>query len=108
LKAFLLCLVIGGSGVGYVWQKNQIYDLGRQIKHREIRLTGLEDQNNKLKKQLANLRSPGALESRLKEMGLMAPLPAQIRRVPEPTGEFPSIVRDRQYAVQAGEARIAP
>jgi hypothetical protein len=24
LKAFLLCAVIGGSGVGYVWQKSQI------------------------------------------------------------------------------------
>ena len=37
-KAFLLCLLIGGSGVGYVWQKNQIYELGQQIKKRELRL----------------------------------------------------------------------
>jgi hypothetical protein len=24
LKALLLCLLIGGSGIGYVWQKDQI------------------------------------------------------------------------------------
>ena len=28
LKAFLLCLLIGGPGVGYVWQKDQISQLG--------------------------------------------------------------------------------
>ena len=28
LKALLLCLLIGGSGVGYVWQKDQIIRLG--------------------------------------------------------------------------------
>ena len=38
LKAFLLCLLIGGSAVGYVWQKNQIYQLGQQIKLREANL----------------------------------------------------------------------
>ena len=31
LKAFLLCLLIGGSGIGYVWQKDQISQLGQQI-----------------------------------------------------------------------------
>ena len=58
LKAFLLCLLIGGSGVGYVWQKDQIYELGQQIKKRELRLAELEDQNEKLRKQLATMRSP--------------------------------------------------
>ena len=36
LKALLLCLLIGGSGVGYVWQKDQIYQLGQQIRKREL------------------------------------------------------------------------
>ena len=58
LKAFLLCLFIGGSGVGYVWQKNQFFELGKQIKQRELRLNGLAVQNEKLKKQLATMRSP--------------------------------------------------
>ena len=58
LKAFLLCLLIGGSGVGYVWQKDQISQLGQQIKKRELRLADLENQNEKLRKQLATMRSP--------------------------------------------------
>src|SRR5947208_14502001 len=66
LKAFLLCLVIGGSGVGYVWQKNQIYELGKQIKQREVRLAGLAYQNGKLENELARMRLPRSLELRIK------------------------------------------
>ena len=64
LKAFVLCLLIGGSGVGYVWQKNQIYQLGQQIKKRELRLSELKDQNGRLRKDLGIMRSPSALEKR--------------------------------------------
>src|SRR5438045_205357 len=86
LKAFLLCLFIGGSGVGYVWQKNQLFELGRQIKQRELRLTTLSGQNEKLKKQLATMRSPAFLEGRIKDLnlGLVQPQPGQIWRLPEP------------------------
>src|SRR2546429_4049623 len=70
LKAFLLCLLIGGSGVGYVWQKNQIYQLGQQIKKREVRLGELADQNEKLRKHFGIMRSPRFLESRIKELNL--------------------------------------
>ena len=41
LKAFLLCVVIGGSGVGYVWQKEQINCLSQQIDKRGARLAEL-------------------------------------------------------------------
>jgi len=86
VKAFLLCLLIGGSGVGYVWQKDQIVQLGREIKRREIRLIELRDQNEKQKNQLETMRSPRCLEARIKELnlGLVQPLPAQIWRLPEP------------------------
>ena len=86
LKAMLLCLVIGGSGVGYVWQKNQIYELGRQIKQREMRLTVLQDQNKKLQDRLAMLRSPAILDQRARELnlGLALSQPGQILRLPEP------------------------
>src|SRR2546425_11202496 len=88
LKALLLCLLIGGSGVGYVWQKNQIYELGQQIKKREQRLAQMQDQNEKLRRQLAMLRSPAALDARAKELnlGLGLPQPTQVRRLPEPLG----------------------
>ena len=89
LKAFLLCLLIGGSGVGYVWQKNQIYQLGQQIRKREIHLKDLQDQNEKLRRQMAYMKSPPFLEARIKELnlGLVPPQPSQVWYLKEPTPE---------------------
>ncbi len=42
LAAFFVCFVIAGSAVGYVWQKGQIYQLGKQIRRNEIRLAQLQ------------------------------------------------------------------
>jgi hypothetical protein len=86
LKALLLCLLIGGTGVGYVWQKNQIHDLGRQIKHAEIKLEDLRRQNKQRADHLAYLRSPRVLDARVKELnlGLIVPQPQQIVRLAEP------------------------
>ena len=100
LKAFLLCLLIGGSGVGYVWQKNQIYDLGQQIRKRELRLTELQNQNEKLRRQLGQMRSPGFLGERIKELnlGLVRPQPSQVWYLEEPTPELNK--QDRQLATR--------
>ncbi|HXT12452.1 MAG TPA: hypothetical protein VN873_12885 [Candidatus Angelobacter sp.] len=89
LKAFLLCLLIGGSGVGYVWQKNQIYDLGQQIRKREIRLKVLQDQNDGLRRQLAFMKSPAFLQERVKELnlGLVQPQASQVWYLQEPAPE---------------------
>jgi uncharacterized protein HemX len=88
VKAFLLCLVIGGSAVGYVWQKSQIDELGRQIKQREQRFVELQNQNKKLRDQSAMLRSPANLEQRLRELnlGLGLPQQSQVWRLAEPVG----------------------
>ncbi len=85
LKAFLLCLFIGGSGVGYVWYKNQISVLGQQIKERENRLTELQRKNKMSQAQLDSLCSPIALEARVKQLnlGLVAPPVSQIVRLVE-------------------------
>jgi uncharacterized protein HemX len=108
LKAFLLCLVIGGAGVGYVWQKNQIYQLDQQIRKRELRLLELESQNQKLKKQLAMMRSPQFLETRIKELnlGLTAPQPSQVWRLNEPVSESARPGAERQYAQQTPAAPV--
>jgi hypothetical protein len=86
LKAFLLCLLIGGSGVGYVWQKNQIYELGQQIRKREMHLKDLQDQNEKLRRQMAYMKSPPFLEARIKELnlGLVPSQPSQVWYLKEP------------------------
>lgn len=97
LKAFGLCVILGGAAVGYVWQKSQIDQLGRQIREREIKLGEVREQNKKLRDHLAILRSPGRLEQKLTELklGLVLPSPGDIWRVNEPVapvpGEFPEI-----------------
>lgn len=86
LKVFFLCFIIAGSAVGYVWQKSQIYELGRQIKQREIRLAQLQAEDQKLANQLAILRSPVMLDQRAKalNLGLIPTQPGQVYRLPEP------------------------
>ena len=110
LKAFLLCLLIGGSGVGYVWQKEQIAKLGHQMKKSETRLTLLAEQNELLRKQLANMRSPRFLELRNKEanLGLVPPQLTQIIRLDEPVSEPLRVERPPQYAAQTARPGIAP
>jgi hypothetical protein len=110
LKALLLCLLIGGAGVGYVWQKDQIYQLGRQIKQREVHLLDLADQNEKLRKQLSTMRSPSLLEARIKELklGLLQPEQAQIWQLPEPSHESPAPSAGQQYAARAARGSNVP
>ena len=110
LKAIVLCLLIGGSGVGYVWQKDQISHLGQQIKKRELRLGELAGQNEKLRKQLGTMRSPRFLEMRIKELnlGLVQPEPSQVWRLPEPSRDLSSQGPERQYAARAGHAPTTP
>jgi hypothetical protein len=101
LKAFLLCLVIGGSGVGYVWQKNQIYELGKQVKQREQRLSGLEQQGERLKKQLATMRTVQALEDSIKRLnlGLGQPQISQVWHLVEPSRDgIGATTNETQYA----------
>src|SRR5690242_17763895 len=86
LKAAFLCLMIGGSAVGYVWQKSQIYQLGQDIRQRETRLTQLRGEDQRLRDQLAMLRSPVMLDQRTRQMnlGLVPAQPNQIWRLTEP------------------------
>ena len=110
LKAFLLCLLIGGSGVGYVWQKDQISQLGQQIKKRETRLRELSYQNDKLAKQLGTMRTPLFLEMRIKDLklGLTRPEQAQVWRLPEPPRDQPRAEREQQYAARGGSNAAMP
>lgn len=71
--------------MGYVWQKNQIYELGQQVKKSELRLETLQRQNNELGRHLAFLRSPRELDSRVKKwnLGLVPTQPEQVLRLVE-------------------------
>lgn len=105
IKAFLLCLLIGGSGVGYVWQKSQINELWAQIGKRDKHLAELRDQSEKMRRQLAMLQTPQYIEMRIKELnlGLVQPQPAQIWRMVEPPAEIARPadgLRGAQYAAR--------
>jgi len=101
IKALLLCLLMGGFGIGYVWQKEQINRLGQQQKERENHLKKLTSENKERTKQLADMRNPEFLMVKIKEMKLelAPPQPSQILRLPEPLADrAPDI--EPQYAAR--------
>ncbi len=106
LKALFLCMLIAGSAIGYVWQKNEIYRLSQHIRQDELRLKQVTDTNEKLKVKLADLRSPMMLDQRVRELNLgLAPAqPMKVWRLPEPSAPAPeSNPATRQLAArQAG------
>jgi hypothetical protein len=106
LKAFLLCLLIGGSGVGYVWQKEQIDKLGQRMKTNELRLRALVRQNEGWRTQLSNMRTPTYLVPKIKEanLGLVPPQESQILRLREPRAEPPRIENLSQFAARNDHA----
>jgi hypothetical protein len=85
LKVVLLCSLIGGSAIGYVWQKNQINRLGLQISDYEKRLKQIKSDNKLLTDSIAYLRSPVTLDRRVKELnlGLTPAQPLQVVRLVE-------------------------
>ena len=99
LKVVLLCSLIGGSALGYVWQKNQIDRLGMQIREREKSLAKLRHDNENLASQISFLHSPVILDRRAKELnlGLVPAQPLQVVRLAE-TPVAPDKNSSRQLA----------
>jgi len=85
LKVVLLCSLICGSAIGYVWQKNQIDRLGRQIDEREAKLRQLRNDNKLLSDQIGLCKNPVNLDQwvRTHNAGLVPAQPAQIVRRPD-------------------------
>ena len=109
VKVCLICAFIGGSGVGYVWQKNQIFELGRQIKQCELRLDELRCQNKQKADALAYLRSPKVLDARVKELklNLAPPEPKQILRLNEWAPARVSPAENNSQFARRGEPALA-
>lgn len=70
LAALAVCTLFVMLGVGYVWYKNQIDLLGRQIKERETCLAELQRENKIRRDQLATLCSPVALDMLVRKLNL--------------------------------------
>lgn len=86
VKAVLLCSLIGGSCVGYVLQKNRIYELGQQIGARQQKLEKIKKENQLLADRLASMQLPQRLAERVRDLklGLMPPQPSQMVWITEP------------------------
>ena len=86
VKAVLLCSIIGGFCVGYVLQKNKIFELGQQIGQRQQKLERLKKENQMLADRLSMLQLPQRLAERVRDLklGLMPPQPSQVIWVAEP------------------------
>jgi hypothetical protein len=107
LGAFFACFVIAGAAVGYVWQKGQIYQLGKQIRQNEIRLAQLQKDDDQRVKDLAELRSPMKLDERARELnlGLLPAQPMQVVRLAEPSDSTPENKNlTRQFAARPIDA----
>jgi len=108
IKALLLCLLMGGFGIGYVWQKEQINRLGQQQKERENHLKKLTSENKERTKQLADMRNPEFLMVKTKEMKLelAPPQPSQILRLPEPLADQAPDAEPRYAARERGASGV--
>jgi hypothetical protein len=93
LLTVFLCALFASLGVGYVWYRNQIDVLGRQIRDDEKRLAELQRQNRMRRDQLATLCSPVALEARVKKLnlGLEPPALSQIIRLVDSPDYEPAV-----------------
>jgi hypothetical protein len=91
LKAVLLCTLIGGSCVGYVLQKNKIFELGQQMGARQQKLEKLRKENQILADRYAAMQLPQRLADRVKELklGLVPPQRHQIVWISEPPPASP-------------------
>ena len=80
VKAAGICLVTCGLGLGYVWQKQQIAQLGKEIKGLEVRLEVLGKQKKELGDTLAQLKSPQVLDQLVNQwhLDLEMPRPHQV------------------------------
>lgn len=86
-KVVALSLFLGGSGVGYVFQKGQIHGLAEQRKKNEFALGKLEQNLTELKLKLENVTSEEQLGRNLQKfrIQLVKPDPRGVITLNEPS-----------------------
>jgi hypothetical protein len=89
-KSLIACMCVAALGLFYVYGKTRINRLGDEVGKREATLTATEKRNAMLAAQLAQLKSPAALEQRCQQynLGLMSPKDTQMVPLYEPGPEW--------------------
>jgi cell division protein FtsB len=107
LKVVLLCSVICGSAIGYVWQKGEIGRLERQFAERTKRFDQLKNDNIRLQNQISQLHSVGMIDLRVRELklGLGPVQPQQMVLLMEPAAPVPGGNKNnsRQFAQRSAD-----
>jgi hypothetical protein len=110
-KIVLLACACAAVGLGYVWQKKQIYRLGRELKQREIAVEDTKRRNMGLEAQAAQLKSPAVLEARVRAMNLKLVTPTSsqvVRLTASPTPQpAPTVTPVRAINTNTNRPRIA-
>lgn len=88
-KVLALSLFLGGSGVGYVYQKDQNQGLAKQLAANDLKVNELMRKSETLKVRLAASTSRARLELASRQFGLLLrmPEPGQVITLPEPKFE---------------------
>ncbi len=98
VRAVVVCLFVGGSCGGYLWQKSQVHKLGHEIRGLEQDLEKLEKGNEVLRQRYSVLASHRELDKRVEQYGLdlRSPAPEQILRIRD-TGGRGEVTNARAY-----------
>jgi hypothetical protein len=78
----LMLLLFMGSGIGYVWSNFEGTQIGYDVSRLQQEELRLKELNQKLRLELALLKSPQYLEEATRHMGLKAASPEQIIILP--------------------------
>lgn len=82
LLVALLLLIFMGSGIGYVWSNFEGTQIGYDVSRLHQEEMRLREFNQKLRLELALLKSPQYLEEATRNMGLKTASPEQIIILP--------------------------
>ncbi len=109
LRVFCFCVFIGAVSVGYLYQKNQLETLGREIRAKEKELDRLKKLNELNRDKLARMQTHRYLDMKVKQLrlGLVEPREEQILRLEE--APYASVPREsaRRYVRRSAGAEVA-
>ncbi len=93
IMVLMVCTLIACAGLGYVWQKEQINQLGKKTKGLENRIEELKFREKNLQREGARLSTTRELETQMRRMnlGLNEPKPDQIVRLPDGPQELQTL-----------------
>jgi hypothetical protein len=107
IKAIVVCTSVCLAGIGYVWAKTEVWVLSKEMKKLELRLDDLKRQNDVLQRTYSAMCAPATLDARVRQLnlGLAAPLPSQIVRMPStaPAPLADSNIETKVYAATNNE-----